>query len=91
MWFGEGKRRSAYRVDSQVPVLARTGEINDHLFIRDVKLFEGDMGAVSPGTEVVGVEGDLWGGAVCGSAGAIGCESHDRLALGSLDGSFLCR
>ena len=73
---GERRRGSAYGVDFEVPFLARTVKVDDYLFVGEIELFEGDMGTVGPGTGMVGVEDDFWGGAVCG-AHAVGCGGHD--------------
>lgn len=57
-------RRGAYRVDLEVPGLARGIEVNNNLLILETKLLEGDVSAVGPGAEVVCVEDDLGRGHV---------------------------
>jgi hypothetical protein len=51
-----------YRVDLKIPRLAGYVQVNDDLLILQAQLLESDMGTVSPGATVVGVENDLWGG-----------------------------
>lgn len=51
-----------YRVDLQIPRLARHIQVNSNLLILQAQLLEGDVGAVSPGAAAVGVEDDLGGG-----------------------------
>jgi hypothetical protein len=51
-----------HRVNLEIPWLARLVEVNDDLFVLETELLEGDVGAVGPGAEVVGIEDDLWGG-----------------------------
>lgn len=52
----------AARVDLQVPLVAGAVQVDDDLFVFQAGLAEGDVGAVGPGTAVVGVEGDFGSG-----------------------------
>ena len=45
------------RVDLEVPGFAGAVERDDDFFVGDVEGAEGDLGAVGPGAEVVGIEG----------------------------------
>lgn len=54
-----------YRVHFEVPGLARGVEVDDDFFVLQAQLLEGDVGAVSPGADVVCVEDDLGGHIRC--------------------------
>lgn len=54
-------RGDEYRVHFEVPGLARGVEVDDDLLVLQAQLLEGDVGAVSPGADVVCVEDDLGG------------------------------
>lgn len=64
----------SYRVDFKVPWLSRLLEVDDDFFIGEVELFEGDVGAVGVGAEVVGVEGYF--GRHTGAVGLFDCCVH---------------
>jgi len=51
-------------VDFEICGSSRNIEVNDLLIEGQTKFAEGDVCAVGPGTAVVGVEGDFWGGSV---------------------------
>ena len=65
-----GRGLVTYWVDLQIPRLAWCVQVDYDFFILEADFLEGDVCAVSPGAQVVGVEDDLWGG-------------HDRLMCGN--------
>ena len=71
-------RGRANRVDLKIPFRARSVEVNDHFFVRDVEFFQDDVSTLSPGAPVVSVEGYLGGGTVgcgCGAVSVAACHA----------------
>jgi hypothetical protein len=54
----------AYRVDFEVPWLARRIEVNDNFLVRQTKLFQNDISAMGPWTAAICVESELRGFAI---------------------------
>jgi hypothetical protein len=50
-----------YGVDLQIPRLTWSVQVDCDFFIVETELLEGDVRAVGPRAEAVGVEDDLWG------------------------------
>jgi hypothetical protein len=48
--------RKRYRVDSQIPILPRLLNVDEDFFVRETEVFEGDVGALSPGAIGICVE-----------------------------------
>jgi len=81
---GVGDRgHEAAGVEVQVPLRAGLAEVDNDLFVRQVQLCEGNMGAVCVGTAVVGVDCDfrrcwtvvyIW--ASVGGGSAVGVGGH---------------
>ena len=66
------------RVDLEIPFRARSLEVNNHFFVREIEFFQDDVSTLSPGAAVVGVEGYLGGGTVgcgCGAVSVAACHA----------------
>lgn len=59
---GVEKSAVTYRVDLQIPRLARCAQVNCDFFVVEADFLESNVRAMGPGAEAVGVEDDLWGG-----------------------------
>lgn len=57
-----GRALVTYWVDLQIPRLTRRAQVDYDFFILKANFLKGDVCAVSPRAQVVGVEDDLWGG-----------------------------
>lgn len=64
-----GGRRREYRVDLEVPVLARLGKIDFHPFVGDFEFMEDDVDAGSVGASKGRVESEFGAGGAVGLVG----------------------
>lgn len=70
----------AHRVDLQVPVRARSIQVNNDFFVGKIEFFQDDVSALSPRTAVVGVQGYLRRDTVgcgCGAISGATCHAGD--------------